>query len=247
MSDLRIRGLDEELVETFRHAAELNGRSLESELRYRLEELGRTSVADFPTATDWLREGFDEVLELAPRRQYIAIAREQQYRVTLTRSMTGGDPEWNTDIEECVALDGRSSWMRSADIATRSHGNTAAFALRDCIRALAKYAGNDAVSRARKIAEGFNRLPVAYKRIINGLDGVIVDGVRELRDRSVVIWRTPQHEIYVNIVDEKRGALMVYPLGGGWSITNGKAMYFPIDSTAVTLIRDELVRLSVLG
>lgn len=62
----------------------------------------------------------------------------------------------------------------------------------------------------------------------------------------MVIYRTGRFDIYLNEVDDKRGALMVYRSGEGWSITNGRADYFPLDSTAVDAIMQRLYQMKVL-
>lgn len=245
MTDIRVRGVDDEVVEALRRSAEANGRSLEAEVRYRLEQAGRSKRADFPTAIDWVRFGFDDVLELLPGFQYLVYARMQPFRITLTRSLTGGDPEWNTEIEEVTILERASVWTRATDVGTRLRGETPAIALRDCMRWLADYAGVDAISRIRDEAERFRSLPAAYRRLVEKLDTEIA-GKREVRERTVVIWKTAEHDIYVNMVDDEQGAVMVYPRDGNWSITNGKAMFFRLNANAAAKITDELRRLSVL-
>lgn len=247
MADLRVRGVDEEIVDSLKRLAEANGRSLESELRYRLEEFGRARLAEFPSAANWLRAGFDDVEEVIPGYQYIAHAAGlRSFRIALTRSMTGQEPEWNTEIEESVDIDGRSCWVRAIDVAQRLNGATPAEALRDCIRWLAEYAGVDTISRARRSANRYMDLPTHFKHVVDSLDEIIDGSEREIKERNMVIWRTKRHEIYVNIVDDTRLAVMVYPAGGKWSVTDGKAAYFPIESKDVAAIHHELKRLSVV-
>jgi Antitoxin FitA-like, ribbon-helix-helix len=74
---MRIRGVDDEIEDALKRSAEANGRSLEAELRYRLEEFGRARTSDFPTAMDWINAGFDDVLELVPGLQYLVSANLQ--------------------------------------------------------------------------------------------------------------------------------------------------------------------------
>jgi len=245
MQDVKVRNISDEALERLRRSADRNGRSLESEIRYRLEDLAEAGIDDFPMTLDWQHAGFDDVAEIIPGRQYMVYADLRPFKVTVFRYLTDANPKWNTEIETSEEVGGQTCWVRVLNVADRHYGSTARMALRDCIRWLAQHAGVDAISRARESAEHFADLPSQFRTIIEQLDSII-DAGHEMGKRDVAIWRTKHHEIYVNMVDGKRGALMVYPVGESWSVTNGKPYYFPLTKSAPSAIREELSRLSVI-
>jgi hypothetical protein len=171
------------------------------------------------------------------------------YRITITRSVTGEDPEWNTLIEEAVQVPDRdgaalSVWARATDVAQRLLGTSPGMALRDAIRWVAEYAGVDTVSHAREAATRSERLSSNFRQIIDRLDTVI-KGSKTFPRENMVIWTTRNYEIYVNQVNDDRGALMVYRRGEDWSITDGKATYFPLGKLGHNVVMEALVRLGV--
>src|ERR1700678_181010 len=159
MAEVRVRSLNDDVVEALEAAAKRLGRSLESHVRELLKEAARCGTGQFPLASEWIRAGFDEVHELIPGRQYLAWAALRVFRVTISQSLTGDDPEGNTEIEESARLDTDNQsgstlvWSRATDVPRRLLGTTASAALRDAIRWIADYAGGDAVGQARAIAE----------------------------------------------------------------------------------------------
>ena len=143
MTEIRVRNLDDAVAEALEAAAKHAGRSLESHVREILKEASRSGIGDFPQASDWVRSGFDEVHELIPGRQYLAWAAMTPYRITITRSVTGEDPEWNTLIEEAVQVPDRdgaalSVWARATDVDQRLLGTSPGMALRVAIHWVAE-------------------------------------------------------------------------------------------------------------
>lgn len=247
MSDLKIRGLDDEVVDVLKRAAAQNGRSLEAELRIRIEATARAVSDEFPSAVDWIQAGFNEVHVLISGYQYIVEASGlQSFRVTLVRSLTGSVPEWNTEIEETEKIGELHIWARAINVAARLNGDTAAIAMRDCIRWLAKYAGVDDLSRTRQQAATFDRLSKNFQDIVERVSAILPDGRREVHLSGSVVWHTQHHDVYLNVTKPNRIALMVYPKGQPWSVTNGKASYFASNIKSVDAILEELARLSVV-
>jgi hypothetical protein len=249
MTEIRVRNLDDAVAEALEAAAKHAGRSLESHVREILKEASRSGIGDFPQASDWVRSGFDEVHELIPGRQYLAWAAMTPYRITITRSVTGEDPEWNTLIEEAVQVPDRdgtalSVWARATDVAQRLLGTSPGMALRDAIHWVAEYAGVDTVSHAREAATRNERLSPNFRQIVDRLDTVI-KGSKAFPRESMVIWTTRNYEIYVNQVNDDRGALMVYRRGEDWSITDGKATYFPLGKLGHNIVVEALVGLGI--
>jgi len=245
MSEIRIRGVDDDIVEGLKKVAEDNGRSLESELRLRLYDVARAKLADFPTSTDWRQAGFDELFELVPGRQYIAKAASgQAFRVTLMESKLGHPIRWQTEIEESLG-DGSMYWRRATDVPQRLNGDTPVVAMRDCIRWLSEYAGVDAISRLRHEAEALQSFPKLYQQVVNDLAKALRDSTQEIRERSVVNFRTTSYEIYLNLINNSI-AVMVYRLGETWSVTNGKATLVDLNDSAVQNIIESLEKINVL-
>jgi hypothetical protein len=249
MTEIRVRNLDDAIAEALEAAAKHAGRSLESHVREILKEASRAGLGDFPLASDWVRSGFDEVHELIPGRQYLAWAAMIPYRITISRSLTGEEPEWNTVIEEGVHVtdpDGErlSVWARATDVAQRLLGTSPGMALRDAIRWVSEYAGVDAVAQVRALATRTQNLSPRLRQIVDQLDGVI-KGTKTFPRENMVIWTTRNYEIYVNQVDDLRGALMVYRRGEDWSVSDGKATYFPLGKEGYEVIREALTELGV--
>jgi hypothetical protein len=246
MTDVRIRNLDSEVATALEGLAEGEGRTVEAYLRELIKNGVRMRIRDFPTASEWDRAGFGEVRELVPGRQYTAWAGQSEFRITLTRVLMGEQPEWNTEIEEARELEvgGQqlSVWVRATDVATRLLGDSPPMALRDGMRWVADYAGVDAVSRARK---GVREVSPGFGTMIDALDAYIAGEKTYPRDK-MVIYSTSQFDIYLNEVDDKRGALMVYRSGREWSITDGQADYFTLTKAGVIAIVERLCELCVL-
>lgn len=246
MPDIRVRGIPEAQVDDLKRSAARNGRSLEAEIRYRLEESARFHNAEHATPFDWLRFGFDDALELVPGYQYLVYGRGHPYRVSLRRAMYGETPLWSTEIDEMKQINGSSVWTRATDDNEDDlRAETPSGALRECMKWLSDRAGTRKVAHLRAQAERYRALPTEYKQLVNRLTQQI-PGQRDVRERTVVIWTTEKHEIYVNLIDHAQGAVMVYPRGEGWSITNGRPFYFALTSKAATKIVEELRRLKVL-
>jgi hypothetical protein len=249
MTEIRVRNLEDSIARELEAAAKNAGRSLESHVREMLKEASRAGIGDFPVASDWVRAGFDEVHELIPGRQFLAWAAMRPYRITIARSLTGEAPEWNTLIEEAVHVadpDGerRSVWARATDIATRLLGTSPSMALRDAMRWIAEYTGVEGVAMAREAASYAQRMSPGFREVVDRLD-VAIRGDKRFPRENMVIWTTSRYEVYVNQVDDRRGALMVYRRGEEWSITNGKATYFPLGPGGYEVIAKELVRLGL--
>lgn len=247
LRDLRVRNVDDEVGAALQRLAESEGRTVEAYVReVVLKDAVRMRVRGFPTAAEWERAGFDEVHELLPGRQYIACAGRREFRIALTRALTGELPEWNTEIEEAevIDIDGRSIkvWTRATDVPARLLGDSPAMALRDAMRWVGDYAGTDTVSRARN---GVRDVSPRFGSIIDLLDAYI-DGDKTYPRDKMVIYHMPHFEVYINEVDDKRGALMVYRRGEDWSITNGQADYFTLNSAGVKTIVERLCDLGVL-
>lgn len=249
MREIRVRNLDDAIAEALEAAAKHAGRSLESHVRELLKEASRAGLGDFPLPSDWIRCGFDEAHELIPGRQYFAWAATTPYRITISRSLTGEEPEWNTLIEEGVQVPDRdgeilSVWGRATDVAQRLLGTSPGMALRDAIRWTAEYAGVDAVAQARASATRVQNLSPRFRQVVDYLDGVIKGSKRFPRE-NMVVWTTRNYEIYVNQVDDLRGALMVYRCGEDWSISDGKATYFPLGREGGEAVVEALTKLGV--
>jgi hypothetical protein len=249
LSDIRIRNLDPDVSAALDGLAAGEGRTVEAYLRELIKDAVRTRIRDFPTASEWVRAGFGEVHETVPGRQYLAWANMRQFRISLTRSLTGEDPQWNSEIEEAheieIADHRLPVWARAIDVAPRLAGETAAMALRDAIRWIADFAKVDAVARAREAAEGVRDVSPAFGAIVDTLDLHIRARKTYPRDK-MVIYHTADFDIYINEVDRKQGALMVYRRGENWSITDGKADYFALDKTGANTILERLYDLGVL-
>ncbi len=244
-----MRNLDDTVAEALEAAAKNAGRSLESHVRELLKEASRAGLGDFPLASDWVRCGFDEVHELIPGRQYLAWAAMTPYRITISRSITGEEPEWNTEIEaglQILGPDGErlSVWSRATDVAQRLLGTSPGMALRDAMRWTAEYAGCDAVAQARASASRAQNLSPRFRPVVDHLDNLIKGSKKFPRD-NMVIWTTRHYDIYVNQVDDLRGALMVYRRGEDWSISDGKATYFPLGKEGGDVVVEALTKLGV--
>jgi hypothetical protein len=251
MTEIRVRSLDPDIARELEAAAKSTGRSLESHVREILKEAARAGVGDFPGAADWDRAGFDEVHELIPGRQYLAWAAMTPYRITIMRAVTGEQPEWNTLIEEAVGIDDPdgervSVWSRAVDVAQRLLGTSPGMALRDAIRWLAEYAGVDTISLTRETASRMDRLSPNFRQIVEKLDAVLLGEKRFPRD-NMVIWNTSRFDVYINKVDDLRGALMVYRHREDWSVSDGKPTYFQLGKGGYETIRADLARLGVLA
>ncbi len=249
MAEIRVRNLDGPVTEALEAAAKHAGRSLESHVREILKEASRAGFGDFPLASDWVRSGFDEVHELIPGRQYLAWAAMTPYRITISRSLTGEEPEWNTLIEEAVVIpdaegERLSVWARATDVAQRLLGTSPGMALRDAMRWLAEYAGVEAVAYVRAAGTRDRNLSPRFREIVGRLDKV-VKGNKTFPRENMVIWTTKNYEIYVNQVDDLRGALMVYRRGEDWSISDGKATYFTLGKAGYDAIVEALTKLGV--
>lgn len=247
LTDVRIRNLDPDTAQALDGLANGEGRTVEAYLRELIKDAVRARVRDFPIASEWVKCGFHSVYELQPGRQYIAQAGSREFRITLTRSITGDEPEWNTEIEESTLIDlGERDvlmWTRAANVPQRLVGDTPAMAIRDAMRWVADYAGVDPVSRARR---GKRDVSPRFGAIIDELDNYIKGEKTYPRD-GMVIYHTAEHDIYINEIDDKRGAVMVYPSGGSWSITDGRADYFQLNQSGTSTIVECLTRLKAIS
>jgi plasmid stability protein len=248
LNDVRIRNLDPNVAAALERLAESDGRTVEAYLRELIKDAVRTRIRDFPTASEWDRVGVGKVQELQPGRQYLARVGDRDFRITLARAVTGEQPEWNAEIEEPRTIRVRGDtiqvWARGADAPRRTLGDTPAMVLREAMRLIAERAGVNAPSRS---GAGARDVSPAFGAIIDELDAHIPFREKAYPRDKMVIYHTGHFDVYLNEIDAKHGALMVYRSGENWSITNGRADYFPLNDTAVTKITKRLRELHVVS
>jgi hypothetical protein len=109
----------------------------------------------------WEDAGFHEVDEIVPGRLYEVRVPIRWFRIAVTRSITASVTPWNSVIDELVDfhtdVEGRRErvgvWTNVLGSSDRHLGNDAESALREAMHWLSEYAGVDAESRARGLAE----------------------------------------------------------------------------------------------
>ena len=142
MPEVKIRDLDPDVHQRLIELAKRNGRSMEAELREMILEAVGTEL----DAHAWKRAGFDEVHEVLAGSLYEVWVNRRYFRISVTRTILGGGPAWNSTIDECTDGDpfganGPRLWVHRSDVPQRLLGRSRDMALRDAVRWLAEYAG----------------------------------------------------------------------------------------------------------
>jgi len=220
MTDIKIRDLDDDVLEKIRERARENGRSMEMELRLIIADAVGTGV----TSALWRSAGFDEVAEVHPGRAYEVWADSTCYRISITRKIVGGSSlEWNSSIDQIYVrdvfgneADAQRIWIRPIGIPQRLLGSSAELALRDAIRWLSEWAGVDEAGRERRAAESASRMHPDLARVVSWVDGMIGEdaGVEERwKDEHRARWSISTRDFFVARFSDAELVLSVYPRG----------------------------------
>jgi len=220
MTDLRVRDVDDDVVEEIRKRARRNQRSVEGELRAMLEEAVGRPAQGLPTADDWARAGFSQVSELVPGRQFEVWAESRHFRILVTRPiLTGSSVAWNTSIDECVVVDDpdepsgwRYVWTSPAGIPARHLGATPALALFDAMRWLADWAGFDEKGLARRDAALAALMHEELREVVDRVDQLLEDlDLDTWRNDQKARWTGSEFEVFLTRSGDEL-VMMTYPV-----------------------------------
>lgn len=216
--EVKIRNLDETTLDRLRARATEEGRSLESLLRSILAD----AAADEVTADDWKHCGFEQVDELVPGRLYEAWGDGVCYRIAITRPVVRGSSQrWNSSIDQLHSRnpfdpteDANRIWIRPTGIPSRLLGETPEMALRDAMRWLSKWAGFDAMGRARKDAEAAERMEPVLRKIVDDVDEFFEEYAQSTwRDDTRASWSTGSLDFFLTRFNTDQVVLMTYLAG----------------------------------